>query len=339
MYPRRTLHLFAGAGGGILADLVLGHRPVCAVDIDPYCQRVLMQRQADGSLPWFPIFGDIRTFDGRSWRGGVDLVAAGFPCQPWSVAGQRRGAADERNLWPDTLRVVCEVGPRYVFLENAPTLLTDAYFGTLLGGLADAGYDAQWCVLGADDVGAPHRRKRLWILAHTAQQSQRKPADKAHAVTTCWKAWDESRYGGAHVAHAHGRQRQRAPDTLCPGRHAVEPSRNGVADAHHQHGDLGRSAPGPVVGERSSSPRLSVGGAGRRAVASDMGGGIDGLAMWLDRLRAGDAWGDAWEDGIPRTAPSIPGETTHRLVALGNGQVPLCAALAWQMLWRRSQEP
>ena len=161
----RSLHLFAGAGGGILADLLLGHIPVCAVEIDPYCQGVLMHRQADGYLPWFPIWDDVRTFDGAPWHGHVDIMSGGFPCQPWSLAGARKGATDNRNLWPDTFRVVRAVRPHYVFLENVPGLLAHAYFGRILGDLAEAGYDARWCVLGADDVGAPHRRRRLWILA------------------------------------------------------------------------------------------------------------------------------------------------------------------------------
>ena len=162
----RTLHLCAGAGGGILADQLLGHRTVCAVEIDPYCQQVLLNRQADGSLPWFPLFGDVCAFDGRPWHGCIDICATGFPCQPFSLAGRQRGAADPRHLWPDIFRVVCEVRPGYVFVENTPGLLADPLFGVLLGDVASAGYDAVWCVLGADDLGAPHHRKRLWLLAY-----------------------------------------------------------------------------------------------------------------------------------------------------------------------------
>lgn len=79
MSQLRTLHLFAGAGGGLLADLLLGHVPVAAVEIDPYCQQVLSARQKDGILPWFTIFDDVRTFDGRRFKGLVDIVAGGFP--------------------------------------------------------------------------------------------------------------------------------------------------------------------------------------------------------------------------------------------------------------------
>jgi DNA (cytosine-5)-methyltransferase 1 len=162
----RTLHCCAGAGGGILADCLLGHRTVGAIEIDPYCQHVILARQQDGCLPWFPLFGDLRQFDGIPWRGVVDILAVGLPCQPFSQAGRHTGGDDPRHLWPDAFRLVCAIRPPYVFLENAPRLLADPCFGALLGDLASAGYDACWCVLGADDLNAPHHRKRLWLLAY-----------------------------------------------------------------------------------------------------------------------------------------------------------------------------
>ncbi len=164
------LSLFTGAFGGGLGSILLGWRTICAVEKEPYCREVLLRRQRDGVLELFPIWDDIRTFSGKDWRGKVDIITAGFPCQPFSVAGQRRGQDDERNTWPDTIRVIREVGPRFAFLENVPGLLTHEYFGQILGDLAEAGFDAEWCVLGADGVGAPHRRKRLWILADSEHE-------------------------------------------------------------------------------------------------------------------------------------------------------------------------
>lgn len=170
----RVLHLFSGAGGGLLADLLLGHRIVGAVEIDDYCQLVLAQRQKDGLLPEFPIFGDISAFNDQfagEFAGVADCVAGGFPCQPFSVAGSRKSHADERNLWPETLRTVRLVRPRRVFLENVPGLLSahgpdgGLYFAEILCGLSALGYMGRYGVLGADDSGAPHRRKRLWIVA------------------------------------------------------------------------------------------------------------------------------------------------------------------------------
>lgn len=163
------LDLFAGSGIGSLAFkyTIPNYRTVCYVENDPYCQAVLVARIKDGLLEDAPIWDDVRTFDGSIWRGKVDIVSGGFPCQPFSVAGQRKGDADERNLWPDTARIIGEVRPRYAFLENVSGLISSGYFETILCDLAKIGYDIEWDVVGASDVGANHRRKRLWILAYS----------------------------------------------------------------------------------------------------------------------------------------------------------------------------
>lgn len=160
------LHLFAGAGGGILGSELLGIRTVCTVELEPYPSSVLLARQNDGLLPPFPIWDDVCTFDGRPWRGIVDVVSGGFPCQDISAAGKGAGIDGARSgLWREMHRIINEVRPRYAFLENSP-LLVRRGLARVLGDLAEIGYDAEWVVLGADDVGAPHVRKRIWILAH-----------------------------------------------------------------------------------------------------------------------------------------------------------------------------
>jgi len=161
------LALFAGCGGGILAGHLLGWRTVCAVEWEPYAACVLAARQNDGILPAFPIWDDVQTFDGRPWRGIVDVVSGGFPCQDISAAGRGAGIDGERSgMWREMARVVGEVRPQYVFVENSPML-------TLRGGvrviedLTALGYDAQWDIMGAADVGAPHQRDRIWIVAYS----------------------------------------------------------------------------------------------------------------------------------------------------------------------------
>ena len=167
----RELHLFAGIGGGILGGMLLGHRCVGAVEINPHCRRVLEARQCDGILDSFPIHDDIRTFSGTAWRGRVDVVCGGFPCQDISLAGSGAGLAGERSgLWWEMLRVVREVGPRFVFVENVPGLFVRG-LDQVLGSLADLGFDAEWLVLSAADCGAPHLRKRVWILARSRQST------------------------------------------------------------------------------------------------------------------------------------------------------------------------
>jgi DNA (cytosine-5)-methyltransferase 1 len=159
------LALFAGAGGGILGGKLLGWRTVCAVECDAYAASVLVARQNDGILEAFPVWDDVRTFDGRSWRGIVDLVSGGFPCQDISCAGKGDGLDGERSgLWREFARILGEVRPRYAFIENSPAL-------TIRGGLrviADLtalGYDCRWGIVSAADAGAPHLRKRIWIVA------------------------------------------------------------------------------------------------------------------------------------------------------------------------------
>lgn len=142
------LALFAGAGGGILGGKLLGWRTVCAVEIVPFCARRLMQRQNEGHLPPFPVWDDVRTFDGRPWRGIVDVVSGGFPCTDISPAGKKAGIDGEASgLWVEMARIIREVRPQFVFVENS-AMLTHRGLGRLFGDLAAMGFDARWGVLG-----------------------------------------------------------------------------------------------------------------------------------------------------------------------------------------------
>jgi DNA (cytosine-5)-methyltransferase 1 len=155
-----------------LASHLIGWDTVCAVEIDGHCQRVLAQRQRDGMLPTFPIWDDIRTFDGKPWNGCVDVISGGFPCQDISSAGRGAGLSGDRSgLWFEMLRVIGEVRPAYVFAENSPMLRTRG-LDVVLEGLTALGFDAAWGVLGANHVGGPHRRDRVWIVAADAAESR-----------------------------------------------------------------------------------------------------------------------------------------------------------------------
>ena len=159
------LALFAGAGGGILGGKLLGWRTVCGVERDAYAAQVLAQRQNDGILEPFPIWSDVTSFDGKPWAGIVDVVSGGFPCQDISAAGKGAGITGERSgLWTEFARIISEVRPRYAFVENSP-MLTIRGLGVVLSDLSKMGFNAEWGVLSAADVGAKHERERIWILA------------------------------------------------------------------------------------------------------------------------------------------------------------------------------
>lgn len=143
---------------------MLGWRTVCAVECNTYCQKVLIQRQNEGTFEPFPIWDDIRTFECKEWIGKVDIITAGFPCQPFSLAGRQHSKQDSRNMWPHTIRIIKEIQPTYAFLENVPGLLSKEYFKEILEGIYEAGYNVKWKCLSAQECGAPFQRNRLWML-------------------------------------------------------------------------------------------------------------------------------------------------------------------------------
>ena len=168
MKELNELALFAGAGGGILGGKLLGWRTVCAVEWEPYPASVLCARQNDGLLETFPIWDDVKTFDGKPWRGIVNVISGGFPCQDISAAGTGDGLDGERSgMWSEMGRIIREVRPQYVFVENSP-MLTTRGLGSVLGDLASMGFDARWGVLGANFAGFDHKRHRIWIVANCA---------------------------------------------------------------------------------------------------------------------------------------------------------------------------
>ena len=268
------LHLFAGAGGGILGGQLLGHTTICAVEIEKYPRQVLLQRQRDGILPKFPIWDDVCTFDGRPWRGSVDVLCGGFPCQDISAAGKGAGIAGARSgLWKEYARIIDEIRPRFVFAENSPLLRTRG-LGVVLEDLAALGYNARWCVLGARDVGAPHKRDRMWVLANNDNprcKKQRLTVTDAqeHKAIECGSYWhtDPAEMGDAAMLHAQGR---------VDGSGQGESGRTGKRSAQDEENGTAKSCVGRVA---------------------------NGVADRVDRLKA-----------------------------IGNGQVPQCAAMAFRIL-------
>lgn len=169
--PLRFVSLFAGIGGIDLGLERAGFQCVGQVEIDDYCQKVLAKHWPD-----VPRISDVYDFQGHEF-GEFDLLAGGYPCQPFSTAGDQRGDTHEAHLWPEVLRVIRSVRPRLVLLENVVGHLSIG-FDAVLGALAESGYSAEWDCIPASAVGAPHQRDRLWVVAYPHEDSQ--PAERQH---------------------------------------------------------------------------------------------------------------------------------------------------------------
>jgi DNA (cytosine-5)-methyltransferase 1 len=254
------LSLCSGAGG---LDLGLhlacpGYRTVGHVERETYAAATLVARMEDASLDPTPVWDDVATFDGRPWRGAVDIVTAGYPCQPFSVAGKRRGADDPRHLWPHVARIIGEIEPPFVFLENVAHHLRLG-FPEVAGGLVGMGYRLAAGLFTAAEVGAPHRRERLFILAHRERDQL---ADPARLLRDALERWQPDRDDAA-LDDADGAGSQGRGDEPCEhaGERAAWPPGPGDADGWRA---FLRHAP-------DLEPSL------RR--------GADGLAHRVDRLR------------------------------------------------------
>ena len=156
----KEFHLFAGIGGGIYGGKLLGHTCCAGVEIDENCQAVLKQRQQDGWMEHFPIYGDLTQLHGEQFQGGFDVLCGGFPCQAFSHAAHGKNIA-EKNLWGEMFRFVQESNAPIVFGENVTLkALTKAKED-----LVKIGYKVELCKLSCGELGADHRRDRFWLLA------------------------------------------------------------------------------------------------------------------------------------------------------------------------------
>ena len=337
---KRVMHLFAGAGGGLLADKLIGnHQCVCAVEIDPYCAAVLQSRQADGFYPWFPIWDDVRTFKGLPWRGLVDLVAGGFPCQDISSAGKGAGLEGEHSgLWREMRRVVSEVRPGQVLVENSP-ILTCRGLGTVLGDLSALGYDAKWGIVSCADAawfdcapGAPriyHERERIFILAddNGSQRGMHLPGRRPEERTFI------------------GRDNTEAADNNLRGQPAGGVTQ-ALANSIFQHrentnGKSARCAQQTAIKKQNGTQRaMSISNAHReRERENNQNGNGDTAGLQerkehqaADKCAASERTG--WWGAEPRVARVVHGLAyrVHRIRAIGNGQDPKQVALAWWIL-------
>lgn len=304
------LALFAGAGGGILGGKLLGWRTVCAVEWEPYPASVLCARQNDKILETFPIWDDVQTFDGTRWRGIVDVVSGGFPCQDISAAGKGVGIDGERSgMWGEMARIIHEVQPRYVFVENSP-MLTSRGLGRVLGDLASMGFDARWGVLGAANVGANHQRDRIWIVAKWRGQL----SHTQHNRIRRWEQQQESiKKENGNLAYTEKLQ--------C----------NGIYN--NSRFSMERKTESEF---RNSSRKKNLANSSNEGLQGHRNERINDESIEQKRLTWSGVIGRCrnwWktEPNVGRVADGVDARV-DRLKAIGNGQVPLCAATAWRIL-------
>jgi len=303
MEPLNELALFAGAGGGILGGKLLGWRTVCAVEWDPYARDVLVARQNDGSLDPFPIWNDVQTFDGRPWRGAVDVVSGGFPCQDISAAGKGAGIEGAKSgMWKHMARIIGEVRPSYVLVENSP-MLVGRGLGVVLGDLAQMGYDARWGIVGAHHVGAPHKRDRIWIRAELANPSG----------------------GRCREAHKGQMELTRRTQAVCASIDVADALRNG-SQGLREDGKAPRQ-----VGLCSRKRSNQIEGVRHTASAGLPHGTTEsmGESRPHEEFERSDWW--ATEPYVDRVAYGVASRV-DRLRCIGNGQVPSVVPLAWHLL-------
>lgn len=357
----RVISLFSGIGGLDLGFERAGFQIVAQVEIDDFCRRVLRKHWPD-----VPQFEDIRHV-GKHNLPGADVIMGGFPCQDISIAGKRQGIKEgtRSGLWLEFARIIGELRPRIVLLENVPAITTlDGT--TVIADLAALGYDAEWGIVAASDAGAPHRRERWFCVAYPGLSRRDKGVGVGSSAAQVGEVADgRFALGYANVAVSRRiRRRQRGN------------YRGWGLVSHHQHRNAAQSKPegnrwqcrsgapsqtGDVDDSRCASPaqRTGIGGddgtelatterADRNRTETDrslepgMGRIFDGLPGWLDGIRRDSRWparpGEAqaeWE--APRTVTGKVKDRANRIKSLGNAVVPQ-VAYAMALVVRASLE-
>jgi len=212
-------------------------RTVAYVEREAFAVANLVAKIEEGKMDSAPIWTDVKTFDGRPFRGKVDIITGGYPCQPFSLAGKRAGTEDPRHLWPDIARIIEAVRPVWCFFENVAGHLTLG-FPEVYRSLRDMGYSVEAGLFTAAEVGAPHKRQRLFILAHTeSRRDNRTTGASCTAARRPRRTLSRESFGTSDVAHS------QRPERWAPTQ-------------------TGNNKPDGAVGERETASRLAVGGEG-----------------------------------------------------------------------------
>ena len=327
------LDLFTGIGGfSLAASWVWGNELDLAgfCEQDVYCGKVLKK-----NFPDVPIYPDIKELRGE-WFQDIDLITGGFPCQDISVAGKGAGIDGDRSgLWSELCRIISEVRPRYALIENVPMLIHRGLERVLLD-LTEIGYDAEWQVIGADDVGARHKRKRIWIVAYPGHLRGRhdecgdvglRSGKQAETAIGNASQFEVAGPGKEPEAVAHTQHAGR-PETEIAGQdHGIQPAiASGQELCRHElEGTSGLRSPGDMADTAS----VGSSGSGQSQYPGHQTSPGEGqTANFIDE-RIGNIW--TVEPDVGRVANGVP-KRVDRLRGLGNAIVPQIAALIMQMI-------
>jgi DNA (cytosine-5)-methyltransferase 1 len=287
----------------------------------------LCARQNDKILPPFPIWDDVQTFDGNPWQGIVDVVSGGFPCQDISAAGKGAGIeGNKSSMWKHMARIIGEVRPQYVFVENSP-MLTSRGLGVVLADLSSLGFDAKWGVVSAADIGANHQRERIWIRAKRNDNMAIPNLHGCVATKITASAQETTR-----------QQQTRSGNSLnIEGTSNISTTESNVAYTDQQFW-----RPDEIKKRKGQICRESIGNSGldrtsemaytnseRGCLRETNGENAKNVGQSSGCATRPEWW--SIEPDVGRVAHGVAARV-HRLKAIGNGQVPLCAATAWELL-------
>lgn len=330
----KSLDCFAGIGGFALGMSWAGIETIGFVEADEKAQLVLKK-----NFPGVPIHGDIRTFDATQYRGKVQIVSGGFPCQPWSGAGRRRGHLDDRDLWEEMLSVIRNVKAPYFLGENVQGFVNkEMGLQRATTDLEREGFQTRNFLLPACGVNAPHQRYRIFIVGYSEHNGSSSAEECGNIVEAGKRGEEESK----QTVQLEGTGGQGCDETLAYSecdtkrsaqRKGTQQSSNGEQNNGNEiRDDLGNGSKVLAYSESGKSRLKEAGdrrenssrgskklGGSERSARVQLGGSFNGVSPELDGSI--NSWTDGWEDGIPRVEVGVKGRST-RLKQLGNSVVP-----------------
>ena len=316
--------LFSGIGGLELGLTTLDKRfrTVCYVEGETFAVASTIEKMEKGILHEAPIWSNVETFNGSIWRGKVDFISAGFPCQPFSRAGKQEKTKDERWLWHDIIRIIDEVRPSFIFLENV-SAFTNSKRGmsTVLRTLAESGFNAEWECFKAKDVGASHHRNRFFLFAYRSKQALAY-TDRSR----CVNGWNEVKNGSQRILE---KRKLAGNESIKCGSNVADTKIVFCDGINDNIGNSMESETESKSGNDSWKENVSNPNGSRlkeQRLKKSSGKSETGKVQNIKRSN----WWQI-EPGLGRLADGAPNRV-DRLRAAGNGVVPLQAAYAFHVL-------